>query len=187
MNSEKAKIYTKNGDSGFTSLIGGRRIKKNNIRVCAYGEIDELSAFIGLVYDSLDDSMNKKFLKKTITNLFIIESLLAIEDQSNTKIKLATLNPISIEELEKEIDNMSIVLAPLKNFITLIGDPSISYANIARAICRRVERNIITLAESHPIEPLILKYINRLSDYLFTLARFIAFKKNIPDINVFDE
>jgi len=175
------KIYTKKGDEGNTQLLGGDMVKKNHIKLECYGTIDELNAFIGNIYDQEISTLHKKTLLKIQNQLFNLGSRIAFDDKKEA-IKLPNITEKSIEMLEKEIDKMDTLLPILKNFILPSGLPTVSKCHIARTVCRRAERNLVALGEEVKIDPLHLKYLNRLSDYLFVLARFILMKNNIPTI-----
>jgi cob(I)alamin adenosyltransferase len=172
---ENHKIYTRTGDKGKTSLIGGTRVPKYHIRIEAYGTVDELNSFIGLVRDHDIDEHTRKILFQIQENLFIIESLLATEDETLLE-SLPCITDYDIAQLEKEIDEMNQHLPGLHNFILPGGGKAASYAHVARCVCRRAERIIIDLTENAtvPVPDKIIVYINRLSDYLFVLARKLA-------------
>lgn len=165
-----AKIYTKTGDTGKTALIGGTRVPKYDERIEAYGTVDELKSWVGLIRDKVDDKHLKDVLIDIQDRLFTTESLLA-QDGSESKSLLPILKESDIEFLEKEIDSMNETLPPVKSFILPGGHENISITHITRTVCRRAERIIIKLNDSYPVDPLIVKYINRLSDYFFVLAR----------------
>ena len=174
------KIYTKTGDKGETSLLGGRRVPKHHLKIEAYGTIDELNAFVGLLRDHPLDQHYKDILLEIQDRLFTAESLIA-RDQGGEHIELPEISQDDISLLEKEIDCMNDALPALTTFILPTGHPAVSTAHVARCVCRRAERIIIRLAEDHPVDDLIVQYFNRLSDYLFVLARKIAHDMNIPD------
>lgn len=173
------KIYTKGGDKGETSLLGGTRVPKYHDRIEAYGTLDELNSYVGLIRDQQIDLHYKDILFDIQNKLFIAESHLAADKQENIK-QLPKLNSDDITLLEKEIDTMNEEIPALKSFILPGGHTVVSYCHIARTICRRAERLVIKLADQYEIDPVIKKYLNRLSDYLFVLARKIAkdFKVN---------
>lgn len=175
------KIYTKTGDKGETSLLGGTRVPKYHQRIEAYGTLDELNSFIGLVRDLMKDSHTREVLLQIQNNLFIAESLLAAENISASE-KLPQINPDDIAILEKEIDRMNIHLPELHSFIIPGGHPSVSYCHIARCICRRAERVTIELGTRFDIDNTVIQYLNRLSDYLFVLARQTALDNNAEEI-----
>jgi cob(I)alamin adenosyltransferase len=179
-----SKIYTKTGDAGKTSLIGGTKVFKSNIRIEAYGTIDELNSFTGLLGDHLQDIHTKKILREIQDRLFTIGSSLACDPDKEPKMKIPDLREEDISLLEKEIDSMEEKLEPLKSFILPGGHVTVSTAHIARCICRRAERICVNLKEidQSDVEPLILKYLNRLSDYFFVLARYAAHLLGVKDI-----
>ncbi len=167
-------IYTKTGDKGTTSLMNGTRVPKNHIRVEAYGTIDELNAHIALLESIIDDEAVKKDLLKIENNLFIIQTHLAIDPDKECFFKVPDIQKINVNDLEKDIDRMNDQLVPMKSFILLGGHPTIAQCHITRCICRRSERTLITLSSGSFVNSEILSYINRLSDYLFILARYTA-------------
>jgi cob(I)alamin adenosyltransferase len=175
------KIYTKKGDKGKTQLLGGSMVKKNHIKLECYGTIDELNAFIGNIYDENISGEHKRTLLKIQNQLFNLGSCIAFDGKKNT-IKLTNITEENIDNLEKEIDKMDMSLPILKNFILPSGLPTVSKCHIARTICRRAERNLVTLGQEESINPLHIKYLNRLSDYLFVMARFILMENDIPAI-----
>jgi cob(I)alamin adenosyltransferase len=168
-----AKIYTKTGDKGKTSLIGGTRVPKYDDRLEAYGTIDELKSWVGLIRDKLDNDTLRQVLAEILDRLFTIESLLA-SDGSEIRKKLPLLAESDITFLEKEIDRMNESLPSLKTFILPGGHEIVSFTHITRTVCRRAERIIVKLSDSTPVDPLISKYVNRLSDYFFVLARQLS-------------
>lgn len=175
------KIYTKNGDKGNTQLLGGKVVKKNHIKLECYGTIDELNAFIGNIYDQEISPLQKENLLKIQNQLFNLGSCIAFDGQKE-KIKLPSITEDTIEFLEKEIDKIEVSLPVLKDFILPSGSPEVSRCHIARTVCRRAERTLVALSEEDSLNPLYLKYLNRLSDYLFVLARLILMENNIPAI-----
>lgn len=164
------KIYTKTGDDGTTSLIGGTKVSKAHIRIDAYGTTDELNSYIGLCRDLITDEESKKTLLEIQDRLFTIGSSLACDPEKEPKLKLPDLKDNDIEFLEKEIDRMNEVLPPMTNFILPGGNTTISHLHIARCVCRRAERCCVRLEGG--AEPIVIKYLNRLSDYLFVLGRY---------------
>lgn len=168
------KIYTKTGDKGQTSLIGGTRIPKFDIRIEAYGTVDELNSNIGLVRDQEIDEHSKTILIEVQDRLFTIGSLLAADPEKN-KMVLPQISETDIVLLEKEIDAMNEYLPEMKHFILPGGHTTISFCHVARCVCRRAERCVLALNEVNPVDELIYKYLNRLSDYLFVLSRKITF------------
>ena len=175
------KIYTKKGDKGTTQLIGGKRVSKNNSRIEAYGTIDELNSYIGLVRDQEIDEQSFDMLVEIQDRLFTVGALLANDGASN-KMKLPLIDEKDIHLLEKEIDKMNKDLSEMKSFILPGGHTTVSYCHIARCICRRAERLVVDLPETILQFDLILKYLNRLSDYLFVLSRFLTKKLNAKEI-----
>ena len=197
------KIYTRTGDKGETSLIGGTKVPKSNLRIESYGTIDELNSFIGLLNDqvadlpakSLSDSHSGNFssignltpvrdlLKEIQDRLFTIGASLACDPDKDTRMKIPDLKEEDIGYLEKTIDFMNEELPPMKSFILPGGHIAISTAHISRCVCRRAERICVGMQESNLfVEPLVIKYLNRLSDFLFMLARWLGHRMNIPEI-----
>lgn len=172
MSAEK-KIYTKTGDGGETSLLGGTRVPKSHERVEAYGTIDELNSFIGLLRDQNIHDHYKEVLIKIQESLFIAESWVAADPQLPCP-KIPMITEEDTRLLEQEIDQMNTELPPLSNFILPGGHPVASFCHIARTICRRAERNVIRIKGASPTDDIIIIYLNRLSDYLFVLARKIC-------------
>lgn len=164
------KIYTKGGDKGETSLLGGTRVAKSHERVEAYGNLDELNSFIGLVRDRDINPHYRDILIRIQQNLFVAEALIARDPEKQTR-ELPTLSDQEITLLEREIDAMNEELPPLTNFILPGGHTVVSECHIARTVCRRAERSLIRLNQSSPVEDIIIRFLNRLSDYLFVLAR----------------
>lgn len=167
------KIYTKTGDSGITSLFGGTRLSKSDLRIECYGTVDELNSHIGLLRDQEVNFKRKEELIKIQECLFTIGSMLAAEP-GNEKIKVPQIKEAHITMLEQAIDTMDAKLPPMRNFVLPGGHSSVSIAHISRTVCRRAERLCVALHALSPIDELILKYINRLSDYLFVLSRMIS-------------
>lgn len=177
------KIYTKTGDAGRTSLIGGTKVLKSDPRIEAYGTVDELNSYIGLVSDYCNEEAAKNILKEIQDRLFTIGSELACDPDKTTKLPIPDLHESDVELLEKEMDQMDAELPRMKNFILPGGLPVVSFMHIARCVCRRAERRCVDLLQNNGrVDPLIIKYINRLSDYLFMLARYTAMKHNAPEI-----
>ncbi len=169
------KIYTKTGDKGTTSLIGGTKVSKNHLRIESYGTVDELNSFIGLCSDAITHQKSKLVLKEIQDRLFTIGSSLACDPEKEPLMKLPDLKESDISFLENEIDAMNETLPVMKNFILPGGDIAVSYLHVARCVCRRAERICVAMQENEMyIDGIVLRYLNRLSDYLFVLARFIA-------------
>ena len=177
------KIYTKTGDLGKTSLIGGTKVPKSNIRIEAYGTVDELNSFIGLTADQLTHAASKDILKEIQDRLFTIGSSLACDPDKESKLKIPDLKEGDVELLEKEIDKMNEELEEMKSFILPGGHVAISTAHVTRCVCRRTERICVNMQENDLfVEPLVIKYLNRLSDYLFVLARYVGHLLGVEDI-----
>lgn len=175
------KIYTKTGDKGKTSLIGGRRVPKHHLRIEAYGTVDELLSYIGLIRDQEISEEIKKTLLEIQERLMTCSAILAT-DCDDCDIKVPQIYETDIEFLEKEIDKMDQELPPLRSFILPGGHTVVSYCHVARTICRRAERVVIHLAEEHIVPEEVIWYINRLSDYLFMLSRKLGKDFNILEI-----
>jgi cob(I)alamin adenosyltransferase len=177
------KIYTKTGDKGTTSLIGGTKVPKNDIRIETYGTVDELNSWIGLINDQLNDPAFKNELKEIQDRLFTIGSSLATDAEKEPKMKLPDLNSSDIEFLEKRIDAMTSELPPMKNFILPGGHVTVSSIHITRCVCRRAERLAVNMQQHGLfVDEKVNQYLNRLSDYLFTLARYVAQKLGAEEI-----
>jgi len=174
------KIYTKTGDTGFTSLIGGTRVPKHHIRIESYGTVDELNSYIGLIGDQDIDAHDKEVLKQIQDRLFTIGSSLAA-DPERSRMIIPDLHMSDVEMLETEMDTMNESLPALKHFILPGGSNVISFCHIARCVCRRAERITVQLAEESTVDEKVNIYLNRLSDYLFTLARKIADTNKIAE------
>jgi len=166
----KIKIYTKGGDKGMTSLLGGTRVPKYDDRVDAYGTLDELNSFLGLVRDFNISAHYRKVIIDIQQFIFTAESYIAADSPENTR-NLPPLQEEHITRLEQEIDTMNEGLPELRSFILPGGHPVVSYCHIARTICRRAERVVILLGSQYMIDDIIIRFLNRLSDYLFVLSR----------------
>ena len=168
-----SKIYTKTGDAGKTSLIGGTKVPKSHLRINAYGTVDELNAFTGLLGDYITDMHNREILREIQDRLFTIGSSLACDPNKEIAMKIPDLGEPDILLLEKEIHAMNEKLPEMRSFILPGGHVAVSTAHICRTVCRRAERLAVELNSLEPLgQPLIIKYLNRLSDYLFVLARY---------------
>lgn len=167
------KIYTKKGDTGTTQLIGGTRVPKHHARIESYGTVDELNSWIGLIRDQPIDGIYRNLLVEIQDRLFTIGSSLA-SDPEKSKMKIPDLKEEDVAVLEGEMDRMDALLPEMKSFVLPGGHPVVSYCHIARCVCRRAERLVTQLSEEDHVEPLIVKYLNRLSDYLFVLSRMLA-------------
>ncbi|MCB0376468.1 MAG: cob(I)yrinic acid a,c-diamide adenosyltransferase, partial [Sinomicrobium sp.] len=166
------KIYTKTGDLGETGLFGGRRLSKSHLRIDAYGTVDELNSHLGLVRDLQQRDDVREFMHRIQSQLFSIGSILASDPEK--QLPIPELTEADIEAIEQEMDRMDEELPGLKNFILPGGHPTVSYCHIARCVCRRAERLVVALAGTERVPAIVIKYLNRLSDYLFVLGRFIA-------------
>jgi len=182
------KIYTKTGDKGTTALFGGTRIPKHHIRIESYGTVDELNAHIGLIRDQEIDEEIKKNLYDIQHQLFTIGAELAT-DPAKAKLKNGKerLNIQKIQEeeikfLENEMDKMNEDLPEMTHFILPGGHPTVSYCHLARCVCRRAERLSTALYDLEPFDEFILQYLNRLSDYLFVLARMLSNSLNVEEV-----
>jgi len=177
------KIYTKTGDLGKTSLIGGTKVAKSHIRIESYGTVDELNSYIGLVSDHIAHEPSKIILKEIQDRLFTIGSSLACDPDKEPLMKIPDLKEEDIVLLEKEIDKMNEALPAMKSFILPGGHVAISTAHITRCVCRRAERLCVNMQQHDLfVEPLVIKYLNRLSDYLFILARYIGHLLGVNEI-----
>ena len=174
------KIYTKKGDKGQTGLIGGNRVSKDDLKISAYGTVDELNAFIGLLRDLINNEQHISRLIQIQDRLFTAGSILAVGD-SGTKMNLPSITQKDISLLEEWIDQMDENLPEMKSFVLPGGHQTVSTCHITRTICRRAERYIVALSTKTEVEPILLTYFNRLSDYLFTLGRKIAQDLNIEE------
>ncbi|MFN8671413.1 MAG: cob(I)yrinic acid a,c-diamide adenosyltransferase [Candidatus Sericytochromatia bacterium] len=176
------KVYTKTGDKGDTSLGGGQRVSKDNARINSYGTVDELNSFIGLAIASgLDNDLENK-LKIIQNELFHLGSDLCFLEEDKIKFSIPEIKEEHVLKLEKIMDGYSEELEPLENFILPGGTIGASYLHVARTVCRRAEREVITLEKNEKIGEFVVKYLNRLSDTLFVMARYENFKKNYTDI-----
>ncbi len=174
------KIYTKTGDKGTTALFGGTRVSKDHLRIESYGTIDELNSYVGLVKDQATNKETKKALIKVQNDLFTLGAMLATPPEKETlksgkeRLNIPKINASSIQFLEDEIDFMNTKLPQMTHFILPGGHTTVSFCHIARCVCRRAERLSVSLNEEAEINPDVLTYLNRLSDYLFVLARKLS-------------
>jgi len=175
------KVYTKGGDKGQTSLLGGARVSKAHLRIESYGTVDELNAYIGLLRDQEINTPRSGFLKEIQDRLFTIGAELATEP-GKKNVKKPDLLEGDVLQLEQEIDKMEEKLPILKYFVLPGGHTVVSYCHIARTVCRRAERRAIALSELEKIEPIIIIYLNRLSDYLFVLGRLISKELEVGEV-----
>lgn len=177
------KIYTKTGDEGYTGLIGGTKILKNDLRIESYGNIDELNCYMGLIGDYITDRDLKNTIATIQNKLFVVGSLLACDNSKEIKMNLPELREQDVVQLEKEIDAMNEELPELKHFILPGGHLLVSSIHITRSVCRRAERSCVSLKEHELfVAPLLLQYLNRLSDYLFVLARFVGKQLSVEEV-----
>jgi cob(I)alamin adenosyltransferase len=174
------RIYTKTGDAGETALFGGRRVSKADLRVEAYGTLDELNAFIGVLCDGLPPGQVPPVLSDVQRRLFSLGSYLATDPDK--PLMALDLLESDVDLLEQEMDRMDDALPELRHFILPGGHPSVSAAHVCRTVCRRAERLTVALHSTQPLEPLALRYLNRLSDYFFVLARFIGQANSAPEV-----
>ena len=166
------KVYTKTGDDGTTSLNSGLRVKKHHIRVAAYGSIDELNAWVGLIRDTTADILDREFLIMLQNHLMVLGTQLStVREEDLPTDFIDPINDSYILEIENEIDRISMDLPPLKNFVLPGGHPLVSYSHLARCVCRRAERHITELNANERVSPYIVAFVNRLSDYFFVLSR----------------
>jgi cob(I)alamin adenosyltransferase len=175
------KIYTKTGDKGQTSLIGGARLPKHHIRIEAYGTVDELNSHIGLLRDVTNKEETKQLLLNIQDRLFTIGSHLAADPEKN-KMQLPPIFEEDVVSLEKAIDVIDTQVPEMKSFVLPGGHTHVSYCHIARCVCRRAERAVLRLAENEKVEEIHTKYLNRLSDYLFMLSRLLVVELNANEI-----
>jgi cob(I)alamin adenosyltransferase len=175
------KIYTKTGDKGQTSLIGGTRVPKHHIRIETYGTVDELNSYIGLIRDQDIDKHVITVLIEVQDRLFTIGSSLA-SDPEKSKMKIPDLKEEDVTFLEQEMDKMDEHLPEMRSFVLPGGHTTVSFCHIARCVCRRAERLSIELSENNYVNELVIKYLNRLSDYLFVLSRKLTMDLNAQEI-----
>jgi len=174
------KIYTKTGDDGTTALFGGKRISKSELRIESYGTIDEVNSWVGVLRDQEVNKSRHDELVEIQDRLFTIGSILAVEP-GNTKVRVPQLLAADVTFLEQKIDAMEAKLEPMKVFVLPGGHPSVSFGHVARTVCRRAERLVIALHNQEPLDSLVLRYLNRLSDYLFVLCRAMTNELKAPE------
>ena len=174
------KIYTKTGDQGETAIFGGKRLPKNDLRIEAYGTVDELNAYLGLIRDYCTSSSIRTLLKEVQDRLFTLGSNLA-SDPDKT-LSTPDLQAEDIILLEQQIDAFNEQLEPLRNFILPGGHPLVSHCHVARCICRRAERRVVSLSQESAVSGIIIQYLNRLSDFLFVLARKLANDLEVKEV-----
>lgn len=182
------KIYTKTGDAGTTALFGGSRVPKYHLRIESYGTVDELNSVIGLIRSQDIDSQTKKDLIQIQNHLFTMGSTLATDPKKavlksgKERLKIEKINENEIQFLEDSIDQMNLDLPPITSFVLPGGNTIVSYCHLGRTVCRRAERRVTELNFHEEVDPLVLKYLNRLSDYLFVLARKLTKDMNVEEI-----
>ncbi len=178
-----SKIYTKTGDLGKTSLIGGTKVPKSDLRIETYGTVDELNSYVGMVSDLVTDLEVKAVLREIQDRLFTIGASLACDPEKEPRMKIPDLLETDVTVLEKEIDRMNEKLSPMKFFILPGGNIVVSTAHVARCVCRRAERLCVNMMEHDLfVEPLVIKYLNRLSDYLFVTARYTGYLLGVEEV-----
>ncbi len=177
------RIYTKTGDKGGTSLIGGARVPKSHIRIESYGTVDELNSYLGMVTDMSGDQQASEWLREIQDRLFTIGSVLAANPGKEVKMKLPDLHDSDVTWLETRIDEMNEVLPEMRSFILPGGHMASSACHVARCVCRRAERICVAMQEQQEeIPAIVIQYLNRLSDFLFVLARYLSHKNGAPEI-----
>lgn len=174
------KIYTKTGDNGTTALFGGKRVSKANLQIDTYGTVDELNSWIGVLRDQEVNRLRSDVLIEIQDRLFTVGSILAT-DPDNKKVKIPSLSDADVLFLEKEIDRMDAALETMRFFVLPGGHPSVSFGHVARTVCRRAERLTIALMETQEVPPLVIQYLNRLSDYIFVLCRKMTAELNVVE------
>lgn len=182
------KVYTKTGDSGTTALFGGTRVPKHHIRIESYGTVDELNSHIGLIRDQEMNTLYKNVLIEIQDRLFTVGAILATPPEKETlkngekRLKNLGIIESDIVFLENEIDSMEESLPPMTHFVLPGGHTTVSYCHIARCVCRRAERLAVHLNDIEPTDELVIKYLNRLSDYLFVLARKLSYDLQADEV-----
>lgn len=176
------KIYTKKGDTGQTSLLGGTRVDKHHTRIEAYGTVDELNSHLGLIRDSITVAGYREMLLSVQDRLFTLGSHLALDPEHIGKMKLPEIEEVDILALENKMDEMELTLPELKNFVLPGGNAASSMCHIARCVCRRAERCVSGLEFHSEQDKMALKYLNRLSDYLFVLSRALVIESGAEEI-----
>jgi cob(I)alamin adenosyltransferase len=175
------KIYTKKGDKGTTQLIGGTRVSKAHIRIEAYGTVDELNSQLGVVITYVSDEKLKAYLTVIQSELFNLGALLAADPEKNT-MPLPAVDATHVKQMERWIDAFQKPLPALKNFILPGGHTGVAHAHVARCVCRRAERCVVALSEHFPADPIWIQYLNRLSDLLFVIARYIGHEQGVTEL-----
>ncbi len=175
------RVYTRTGDKGETSLSGGTRVPKDHPRLEAYGTVDELNSHLGFLQSVIPDTIEKERITRIQNRVFVVTSNLAADKQELID-KLPHIGEEDILELEQAMDRMLDAIPPLTNFILPAGHTYVAHCHIARTVCRRAERRMITLSRDCPVDPILVRYINRLSDYLFVLARKTAYDVGVGEV-----
>lgn len=178
------KIYTKTGDKGKTSLFTGKRVSKHDLRIESYGTVDELNSYIGLIKDHAPEGQDLSLMHRIQDRLFTIGSILATEAEKkdNDRFKIPKIGEEDILALEQSMDKMNEALPEMTHFVLPGGHPTVSFCHVGRTVCRRAERRITGLNEEQAVDEMVLKYINRLSDFLFVLSRFWGQKLNAKEV-----
>lgn len=176
------KIYTKTGDTGQTGLIGGRRVSKADLRIDTYGTVDELNAWIGLLRDQATNGERRELLKEIQDRLFTVGAELATDPDKAPKQAIPSIVAADVTLLETSMDTMDDTLPELRAFVLPGGHPAVSFCHVARTVCRRAERLVISLHKTAPVDPLVIQYLNRLSDYLFVLSRKMAQELSVDEV-----
>ncbi|MFQ3611902.1 MAG: cob(I)yrinic acid a,c-diamide adenosyltransferase [Fimbriimonadales bacterium] len=174
------RIYTRTGDAGETGLIGGQRVPKDDLRVCAYGTVDELNATLGIARCYINDDDLDHLLEQFQNELFDIGAELASPPERATQFQ--AISDEHIQTMEAAIDRMEEELEPLRQFILPGGTPASAYLHLARTVCRRAEREVVRLSHESAVNPVIIRYLNRLSDLLFVMARVCNHRAGVPDV-----
>jgi len=175
------KIYTKTGDDGTTALFGGKRVSKADLRIETYGTVDELNSWIGVLRDQDVNAKRKEIFIEIQDRLFTVGAIRATEP-GNTKVKIPALLEEDVVRLEKAMDEMDAVLPPMRFFVLPGGNVSVSFGHVARTVCRRAERLTIALNNAESVNPLVIKYLNRLSDFLFMVCRMMTHETGAEEI-----
>ena len=174
------KIYTRTGDDGTTGLFGGKRVPKYALRIESYGTVDELNSFLGLLIVNLDDEMLISFLRTIQSRLFDVGALLAAVPGKN--LSLPTIDVALVDELESEIDRLNVDIPELRHFVLPGNSLTNAHAHICRTVCRRAERLVVALSREEEVDAVLIKYLNRLSDYFFVLSRWLGFKTGQKEV-----
>jgi cob(I)alamin adenosyltransferase len=177
------KIYTKTGDKGTTSLIGGTKVPKSHLRIESYGTVDELNSYLGLCRDHITNEPTRVLLREIQDRLFTIGSSLACDPVKEPGLKIPDLKEEDVTLLEKDMDQMNEQMPPMKHFVLPGGHVAVSHLHVARCICRRAERSCVRLQmEDTEVAPIIIKYLNRLSDHLFVLSRYLTHTLGVEEM-----